>query len=437
MTAASASTTRRATAWDLFVLNACWIGLAFMWNSLHGILLPAVLLHYVPDERKNTILGLLTGAGLVIAMIVQPVSGAISDRWASRWGRRRPLIVIGVLFDFVFLTILALAGGVPALALGYLGLQISSNLAHGPMQGLLPDRVPPGELGRGSALKNSFDIAGMIVALLFMGRLFSPEATRLDGSAGLVIAVLAVSTGITVLWAREESSLHPVRAESPGPAGRGGLPKGLDVGESLREMARIDWRKNTSFAWLVGVRLVFFLGVYGVQAFAQYYVRDVLRVENFVQTTGDLLAAIVLGILAFSFISGFLSDRVGPKPLHVAAAVLAAVGSVLMLMARTPTTALIFGGVLGAGVGVFLTANWALLNQLAPQAEAGKFMGLTNLATAGGGALARLFGPAIDGLNLLQPGANLGYSFLFISSAVFAVLSAFILRKVTTPQTNS
>jgi len=417
---ASASSTRRASAWDLFALNVCWIGLAFMWNSLHNILLPAVLLHYVPDERKNTILGLLTGAGLVIAMVVQPVSGAISDRWASRWGRRRPLIVIGLLFDFVFLGILAFAGGIPALAIGYLGLQISSNLAHGPMQGLLPDRVPPDELGRGSALKNSFDIGGMIVALLFMGRLFSPEATRLGGSAGIVIAVMAVSTGITVWWAREESSLH--------------LPKGRSVGESLKEMARIDWRKNASFAWLVVVRLVFFLGVYGIQAFAQYYVRDVLKAENFVQVTGDLLAAIVFGILAFSFISGFLSDRVGPKPLHVAAALLAAVGSVLMLMARTPTTALIFGGVLGAGVGVFLTANWALLNQLAPPEEAGKFMGLTNLATAGGGALARLFGPAIDGLNLLQPGANLGYSFLFISSAVFAVISALILRRVVAPQ---
>jgi len=356
----------------------------------------------------------------VIAMVVQPVSGAISDRWASRWGRRRPLIVIGLLFDFVFLGILAFAGGIPALAIGYLGLQISSNLAHGPMQGLLPDRVPPDELGRGSALKNSFDIGGMIVALLFMGRLFSPEATRLGGSAGIVIAVMAVSTGITVWWAREESSLH--------------LPKGRSVGESLKEMARIDWRKNASFAWLVVVRWVFFLGVYGIQAFAQYYVRDVLKAENFVQVTGDLLAAIVFGILAFSFISGFLSDRVGPKPLHVAAALLAAVGSVLMLMARTPTTALIFGGVLGAGVGVFLTANWALLNQLAPPEEAGKFMGLTNLATAGGGALARLFGPAIDGLNLLQPGANLGYSFLFISSAVFAVISALLLRKVIAPQ---
>src|SRR3990172_9315072 len=130
---------RRASAWDLLSLNAGWVGLAFMWNSLQSILLPAVLLHYVADERKNTILGLLTGAGLIVAMIIQPIAGALSNRWRSRWGRRRPLIVLGLLLDFVFLGILAYAGGVPALALGYLGLQFSNNLAHGPMQGLLPD----------------------------------------------------------------------------------------------------------------------------------------------------------------------------------------------------------------------------------------------------------------------------------------------------------
>ena len=48
----------------LFVLNAYWIGLSFMWNSLHVTILPAVLLNYVPETQKNTWLGLLTFFGL-------------------------------------------------------------------------------------------------------------------------------------------------------------------------------------------------------------------------------------------------------------------------------------------------------------------------------------------------------------------------------------
>ena len=74
---------KRVNGWYLFVLNAYWIGLSFMWNSLHVTILPAVLLKYVPETQKNTWLGLLTFFGLIIAMLVQPSlarSATIGDR---------------------------------------------------------------------------------------------------------------------------------------------------------------------------------------------------------------------------------------------------------------------------------------------------------------------------------------------------------------------
>ena len=106
---------------QLLTLNAYWVGLSFMWNALHPIILPAIMLNFVPDAQKNTYLGLLTFVGLILAMLVQPLSGALSDHWPSRWGRRRPLIVFGTLFDFIFLTILGWAGGLTWLFIGYIG----------------------------------------------------------------------------------------------------------------------------------------------------------------------------------------------------------------------------------------------------------------------------------------------------------------------------
>ena len=126
---------KRVNGWYLFVLNAYWIGLSFMWNSLHVTILPAVLLKYVPDTQKNTWLGLLTFFGLIIAMLVQPLSGAVSDRWQSRLGRRRPLMWFGTAGDLLFLLIMGFLGGLPALFIGYIGLQTTSNIAHGPAQG--------------------------------------------------------------------------------------------------------------------------------------------------------------------------------------------------------------------------------------------------------------------------------------------------------------
>lgn len=90
----------------------------------------------------------------------------------------------------------------------------------------------------------------------------------------------------------------------------------------------------------------------------------------------------------------------------------------------------LYGGVVGAGMGLFLTANWAQANRLAPVAEAGKYLGLTNLATAGAGALARLEGPFIDVLNKAQPGAWWGYTALFLFGTACALASLPLLRKV-------
>jgi MFS family permease len=385
-----------------------------MWNTLHVILLPAVLLGFVDDARKNTALGLMTFVGLVIALIVQPISGAVSDAWVSRHGRRRPLILIGTALDLVFLALIGTAQDLGMLTIGYVGLQFTSNLAHGPAQGLMHDRIGRERMGLASGVKNFLDMAGMVVSSLVAGRLLSPDDPEPMGLIALVAGLMILGATATALGVRED----PVTA----PASR--------IGDRLRLAFRTDLKAHTAYWRLIWSRLLFMLGVYGIQAFAQYFVRDTLETENPVRLTGDLLATIVLSLIAFSILAGYLCDRLGRKPLHVAAAVLVAIGSLLMISARTAPAVLAFGSIIGAGIGVFVTANWALANDLAPLGEAGKFLGLTNLATAGSAAISRLTGPGIDWLNALRPGENLGYAALFSGAAVLALLSLLALRRV-------
>ncbi len=399
----SAMAPKHATIRELFVINTYWVGLSIMWNSLHPLILPAMLLNLVPETRKNTYLGLLTFAGLVIAMIVQPISGAVSDRWHSRWGRRRPFILAGTLVDFIFLAIIGWAGGLFWLVIGYIGLQFSSNIAHGPAQGLLPDRVPPEQLGMGSAIKNLLDMAGLIVASLLAGRLMDPQGRNPTVIMLVVILVLAAMATITLVFTREAPT---------------GTRNSSASKESLRDLLHVDFRAHTAYWWLILARFAFLLGVYGVQSFAEYYVRDVLEVANPVLATGNLLAAVTLALLVFLMAGGWLSDRIGTRWVMAAASLLAALGCLLLMTARTPAQLVIYGSILGMGIGLFLTSNWTVASRLAPVEDAGKFLGLTNLATAGAGALGRLTGPLIDLFNNMSPGAHLGYTFLFLLGAV-------------------
>ena len=72
------------------------LGFAFtaLWSSLQSIIIPIRLLAHVSESQKNTYLGLLTFVGLLTAMIIQPIAGAYSDFTNSRWGRRRPYILL-------------------------------------------------------------------------------------------------------------------------------------------------------------------------------------------------------------------------------------------------------------------------------------------------------------------------------------------------------
>ena len=406
---------------QLLVLNAYWVGLSFMWNAIHPILLPAVLLNYVPDARKNTYLGLLTFVGLIIAMVVQPITGALSDGWRSRLGRRRPLAIFGTLFDFVFLSILAWAGGLTWLFVGYVGLQFSSNIAHGPMQGLIPDRVPRTQLGVASSLKTFMDMLTLVIASLAAGRLLDPVTRDPTRIMLVVMGLLAVSSAITFLGVREEPTQQSARTEW----------------KAVLSQFHTSIRENTAYWWLIAERLLFLVGVYGLQAFAQYYLQDVLRVPDPPKQTGDLLAALTVTMVILVISGGWLIDKYGAKLILTMGSLIGAAGMLLMLFATDMRGLLIFGSVLGGGIGLFLTSNWALANLLAPEGEAGKYLGLTNLATAGSAALARLEGPVLDWLNAAWPGAWIGYKGLFIFGALCILLSVFFLQRIDVKSKNA
>jgi MFS family permease len=373
-----------------------------------------MLAHVVPEGSKNTYLGLLTFAGLMIAMGIQPLAGALSDGWRSRFGRRRPLMVIGTLVACAFLVALAWSNGFPGLLLGYVGLQFSSNTAQGPLQGLLRDRVPQHQLGVASSVKVFLDFACLVAASFVAGRLMGDGIEGAGAVISAVMGVLLLSGAVTVLFTNEEPSASSgSRYASPSGA--------ADI--AANSVARDYW-------WLIAERGTFLLGVYGLQAFGQYYLQDALGVPDPARQAGNLLASIGAGTIVLVLVGGWLADRFGARPLLFMASAAATVG-MLLIPLSTDLGGLYAGGtIVGSGIGLFLTANWALANRIVPDSRAGRLLGLTNLATAGAAALARLEGPAVDALNAAQPDAWLGYKGIFIFGAACLALSTWFLTKV-------
>ena len=91
---------------------------------------------FAPDPLEvGRITFLLSIPVAAISILIQPTVGSISDYTVSRWGRRKPYIVIGSLLDLVFLAGIALSNTILMLGAFAALLAFSTNIARGPFQG--------------------------------------------------------------------------------------------------------------------------------------------------------------------------------------------------------------------------------------------------------------------------------------------------------------
>ena len=164
---------------QLVRLSVYWLGLVAVVQGI-GIILQERITVLVPDANiQYTTLGVLQVAGLILAVLVQPTIGTISDYTVSRFGRRKPYIAIGTVLDLVFLVGLATSNTVLAVAAFVTLLQFSSNLAQGPFQGYVPDLVAAPQVGLASGMVGLFTVLGVVT--------------------GTALATIGVATGDFVL----------------------------------------------------------------------------------------------------------------------------------------------------------------------------------------------------------------------------------------------
>ena len=199
-------------------------------------------------------------------------------------------------------------------------------------------------------------------------------------------------------------------------------------------LGRDALRTRRPFAWWVANRLLYFAALTSIQLFVMNFLMYAFGVDSqqAVAMMGKLMTMVGLFTLVSALPSGWIADRIGARQIAFWAGLLAAAGTVLILvMVWAPSLVLLYaaGIILGISAGLFTTSNWALGTELVPAAEAGRYLGISNLAGAGAGMIGTgLGGPLADVLNGIQPG--LGYFILFAIFVVFFALSALTLRGI-------
>lgn len=393
------------------VLTSFAVAIGISLNILDPPLLGDRLIELAP-QSKNSALGLITLAGLLTALLWQPIAGALSDRTRSRWGRRLPYLALGTPVASLALLAVALAPTPAWLLAAVVLTQLGTNTIQGPWQALIPDRLPAMQHGRAAGMKSAFEILGFVLGRQLGGQLVAAGYPLL--AAGAAGAALCLALALTARLAVERPPLH---LPAPNPIG---LRQMLD--ELRRHPAFVLWFFNRLLIWGGFITLNTFLLFYAIDVLAMPQAQAQRFIANMATILGLMLLIVPLP-------AGWLADRIGRRPLLVAAGALASAGTGLILLAPDAGALLPAAVLLGVGVGIFLSASWALVTDIVPRTDAGRYLGVANAATAAGSAAARLIGAIlIDPLNRLLGTPHGGYVAVYgLALAAFVVGSLIAL----------
>jgi MFS family permease len=421
---------------DLVFLSLYGLALSMASSTLDPPIFTAKVNQLVADEGwRNTALGLLTFVGLIVAALSQPVWGALSDHATTRWGRRIPFLVGGSLANLILFALVAFVGDLWLLGFIILLIQLASNAVQGAYQGLIPDQVPPSQHGVAAGVKSLAELPAVILGPLVAGLLLGigswSVTVRVLAVVGFLQVLYVIVTLVTLYRARNEPTHQPTNSPVYQPTNLSASQPAIR--QTIRDTFRIDWRANRDLLWWLANRALFWFALLTLRSFLINYVEQVmgLSAEEAQRVTG--LLASILGVLTFLIVlpSGFIADRVGRRPLLIVSGVAAALGAFILLSARSLPVMFGAGLFIGLGGGLFITSSWALVTELVPKAEAARYLGITNLATAGGSAAARLTGPLIDGVNHFFDSKTLGYVGVYALVGLLFLLSSWAIYHVS------
>ena len=386
------------------MLGQLGIFIALMGPATVSIQIKASQLASSPAEAAS-ITAFAVAPGALAAVIFNALGGRISDRSTSRFGRRRPWLIVGALGMLVGLALIALAPGAALMAVGWFLAQAAGNLALAAYVASISDQLSPAQYGRASGLVGIASNLAVMIAT-WLASVLTGNMIALFLVPGLIGMVLVLVFAFMLP--------EPVLRENRLPF-------------NLRELVLTFWRNPVKFpdfglAW--GGRFTIILASFMFTTFRVLYMENHLGLEP-----GDAVRAVATGVTIYtvtsmvaSLLAGWLSDLLGRRKILVAASILIfGLATYLLLHADTVTAFYVVEAIMGLAYGTYIAVDLALVLEVLPDREqAGKDMGVFNIANA----LPQSLAPAFGGFLLANLGGGTDFTALLVAALVAAVIGA-------------
>lgn len=438
------------------LLNFClgFFGLQFAWQM-------RIILSGPVTEGLGAspfIFGLIWLAGPVTGMVVQPIIGALSDNTHTKFGRRRPYLLLGAILASIALWAfpnsaniaqfiadklhmpLPVFGGLLIAALMIWIIDACINAAQGPYRALIPDNIVPEQ----HALANSyisFAIGlGSVIAAGTAPFLKWAFNYQMSVNAQFIMAALAFSLGMiwTCITFKEIAApkITPVEEEAKITHTPTFIESFKAFFNSSPEVFKICLMQF--FTW-IGVMSMFIFftqfsihTVYGVPdlttataAIKNSYAAATAQATNFSSICFSIFNLICFVV---SIPIGILSTKYGNKKIHIISLSIMAIAYLLMTFTSNTKLIMLFMALAGIGWASILALPFAMLSEYIQKGSEGSVMGIFNIFIAGPQVLVcTLLAWFISKCVMTTPdGINYHWEYAFLVGAIVLILSVFV-----------
>ena len=394
---------RKVTAGWIALFATAWFGIWMAQLTPVQLLLPLQIDNLLkPTDWTESVVafGIISGIAGACALITYPLTGAFSDRTTSRFGRRRPWILIGTVVFAVSLILLSLQTTIVGVGIFWSLAIIGFCMVSAAITATISDQVPVVQRGLVSGFVSAPQAIGTVLGILLVTEL----------SLGQIVGYTVVAVALLIL-------VIPFVLVIPDEV----LPKVLRAPFTVGALVKGFWInpvQHPDFGWTLFSRILVNLGNALGTTLLLYFImfglnRPKTAEDDLLQLTVIYLITFIIAALGFGRLSDVIRKR---KPFVYAAAYLQGLAALLLAFVPDFSIAMVGAALLGLGYGCFMAVDQALATQVLPSSHTrGKDLGIMNIATAVPQAVAPLLGAAV----VAWLG---GFTGLFVASAVFAVL---------------
>lgn len=374
-----------------FLIGIAFFMCSFAWSYYNSIM-PLILRDHMEamgfGAGIDVLVGIIMVLDNIVAILLLPVFGSLSDRMKSKYGKRTPFIIVGAINALIAFYVMGIINIFPGIAIfwGLISVIMWFNLSmaffRSPAVALMPDMTDPNVRSTGNAIINLMGALAMVFGLLTptLSKLIFGTAYQRSGGFYLVSFITAIAFLVFYLTIKETPTgdkfmrigknsiaLDPVTLEYIG-------ERKTEKREPLLEtLGRVFVDKERSALFMLFVIFTWFFGYNAINTFYTTYATEYLGWAEDVATSALSLAPIAMIVSAI--FAGKIAEWIGRR-LTIFIGLVGLAGSLAVVMfIRSQSYLTILFIIVGVFYGLININTIVIIWEMSPKNKIGSYTG--------------------------------------------------------------